>query len=75
MSKDFVGLLQMLIDQKHSQLFAYLCVECPPKLVDPGIRIKVQILKKVSKTREKLYSCKLFWELIQGREKVKTVKH
>lgn len=74
-SKDCVGLLQMLIDQNNSQMFAYLSVECPPKLVHPRIRIQVQMEKKISKIKGKLYSHKLFSELIQGRQKMKAIKN
>jgi len=35
-----------------TKIFAYLSVERPPKLVDPGIRIQVQTEKKSVRLRE-----------------------
>lgn len=61
-SKDYVVLLQMFLNQNNSQMFAHLSAECPPKLVDPRIKIQVQMKKKLGKTKGKLYSCRLFGE-------------
>lgn len=42
-SRDYAVLLQMLLNQNNSQMFAHLSAEHPPKLVDPRIKIQVQI--------------------------------
>lgn len=59
----------MLIDQNNSQLFAYLCVECPPKLVDPRIRIKVQTEKKLVRPEESFIHVNYFGNLFKEERK------
>lgn len=68
-SKDCVGLLQMLIDQNNSQMFAYLSVECPPKLVHPRIRIQVQMEKKLVRLKENFIHINYFQNLFKEDRK------
>lgn len=59
----------MFIHQNNSQKFAYLSVECPPKLVDPRIRIQVQMEKKLVRLKENFIHVNYFQNLFKEERK------